>query len=167
MASTRTGLEKAALFAEISGGIAVVVSVIYLALQISDNNLLLRSQSHYNALEVLQRPFEVMLESDSLSEALHDCGLNPYAVPESVWPRCSTYYFMQANGWEYTYYQQLDDAVPPELWLGVEGYMADQARTNAGWVRFWEETALGFGEPFRSYIDERIRENPAYGQQDD
>ena len=46
-------LERTALIAEIFGGCAVVVSVIYLALQISDNNRLLRSQSHYNALEVL------------------------------------------------------------------------------------------------------------------
>ena len=163
----RTGLEKVALFAEIFGGIAVVVSVIYLAYQISDNNRLLRSQSHYNALEVLQRPWELTLESDSLSGALHDCGRKPYEAAEAVWPRCSNYYFMQANGWEYTYYQQLDDAVPPELWLGVDGYMADQARTNAGWVRFWKETAFGFGEPFRSYIDKRIRDNPAYARQRD
>jgi len=66
-------LHHAALIAEILGGLAVVVSVIYLALQIADNNRLLRSQSHYNALEVMQRPFEVMLESDTLADLLHEC----------------------------------------------------------------------------------------------
>ena len=160
--TSQGNLERAALIAEVLGGIAIIVSVIYLAIQLSDNNRLLRSQSHYNALEVLQRPFEVMLESDSLAEVLDQCGDQPYDVGDSHWSRCANYYFMQANGWEYTYYQNLDDAVPPELWIGVDGYMENEARTNTGWARFWEETALGFGEPFRSYIDERIRENPAY-----
>ncbi len=164
MTTHRTGLEKAALIAEVLGGVAVVISVIYLAVQISDNNRILRSQTHHSALEALQRPFEMMLESDSLAGELVLCRSDPYAVSEAIWTRCHNYYFMQANGWEYTYYQQNDEALPPSFWPGVDGYMASEARTNPGWVRFWKETADGFGQPFRSYIDERIRENPAYGR---
>ena len=164
MTTNRTRLEKAALIAEVLSGIAVVVSVIYLAVQISDNTRILRSQTHYSALEALQRPFEMMLESDSLAEQLIICRNNPYEVAEFVWTRCHNYYFMQANGWEYTYYQELDEALPPSLWPGVNGFMGSQARTNPGWVRFWEESADGFGQPFRSYIEQRIRENPAYGE---
>lgn len=43
MSNDRSRLENAALIAEVLGGIAVVVSVIYLAMQISDNNRLLCS----------------------------------------------------------------------------------------------------------------------------
>jgi hypothetical protein len=164
MTTPRTGLEKAALIAEVLGGVAVVVSVIYLGVQISDNTKTLRSQTHYSALEALQRPFEMMLESDLLSQQLVLCRDGPYSVEESVWARCHNYYFMQANGWEYTYYQEVDEALPPSLWPGVDGYMGNEARTNPGWVRFWEESSDGFGEPFRSYIEQRIQENPAYGQ---
>ena len=60
-------------------------------------------------------------------------------------------------------YQELDEALPPSLWPGVDGYMAQQARTNPGWVRLWRESADGFGDPFRSYIEEHIQQNPAYG----
>ena len=155
-------LERAALIAEILGAIAVVLSVIYLAVQISDNNRLLRSQAHFNALEVSSRPFEFLIESETLSGLLQRCSANPYEIDEANWSRCSMYYFMQVNGWEYTYYQNLDDAVPPELWVGADGYFSNEARTNAAWVRFWEETAIGFGNPFRSYIEDRIQENPAY-----
>jgi len=157
-------LERAALIAEVLGGFAVVVSVIYLALQISDNNRLLRSQSHYNALEVLQRPFEIMLENADLAEILQQCNDDPYDVSDVIWSRCTNYIFMQANGWEYTYYQNLDDAVPPSLWVGVDGYFNNEARTKAGWVRFWAETEAGFGEPFRSYLENHIEENSAYSE---
>ena len=162
MKQGRGRLETAALIAEVFGGVAVVISVIYLGLQISDNNRLLRSQSHYNALEAAQHPFALKLSSDSLSAEVHQCDQDPFAVAESTWERCSIYYFMQANGWEYTYLQHEDKAVPTSLWIGLDGYMASQASSNPGWVRFWEETALGFGEPFRSYIEERVRKNPAY-----
>ena len=155
-------LERAALIAEVVGGLAVLVSVIYLAIQISDNNRLLRSQSHYNALEVLQRPFEVMLESDELAAHLESCSANPYEVSDVIWSRCVNYVFMQANGWEYIYYQHFDEAVLEAVFTGADGYMASQARTNPTWARFWIETTEGFGEPFRSYVDDRIRENPAY-----
>lgn len=159
-------LENAALAAEILGAIAVVISVVYLSLQITDNTRMLRSQSHYNAMEIAQRPFELLLESDSLSVVLEQCDNDPYEVEPAQWSRCGTYYFMQANGWEYTYYQNLDEAIPPELWVGVDGYFGGLASSNRGWVRFWEETAHAFGEPFRTHIDERIRENPGYNSPD-
>ena len=61
-----TKLERWALFAEIAGAFAVVLSVAYLALQVSDNNRLLRSQAHFNALSLGQRPLEMMVENENL-----------------------------------------------------------------------------------------------------
>jgi len=154
-------LERAALFAEIIGGIAVVVSVIYLALQISDNNRLLRSQSHYNTLDIIQRPFEAMMESDSLAQAIHRCNTEPYEVDESVWLQCSNYYMMLFNGIEYVYYQNLAGTVPPEFWEGGNGYFTAEAAANAGYARFWKETDHAFAKPYHSYVEERINSNPA------
>ena len=155
-------------YGEFVGAIAVVATLVYLAIQVRHsreatvaNNRLLRSQSHYNALEACQRPLEIMLVSESLAEILVRCDKAPYEVEESDWSRCVNYFVMQANGWEYTYYQHLDEAVPPSLWLGVDGYMSNEARTKKGWVRFWQETVEGFAEPFRSHVEEHIQSNPA------
>ena len=155
-------LERAALIAEIIGGTAVVISVIYLALQISDNNRLLRSQAHYNALEVLQHPLEVMLESDSLADSLFQCDYHPREVSDSLWTRCSNYYLMQLNGWEYTFYQNIDETLPPELWMGVTGYLGIEVQSKAGYARFWEESSIAFGDPFHSYVEEYIQRNSAF-----
>jgi hypothetical protein len=54
-------LEYWALIAEIAGAIAIVVSVIYLGVQIRANTKVLRSQAHYNALSLAQRPFEMAI----------------------------------------------------------------------------------------------------------
>jgi hypothetical protein len=158
----RSRLERVALVAEIAGGVAVVISVVYLAFQIADNNKLLRSQAHYNALELAQRPFELMVATEDLAKIVFECDRHPHDVPESNWQRCKNYYFMQLNSWEYFYYQHLDKAIPPELWGGADGYFTDQVGTKAGYVRFWKETAIGFDEPFRSYARERIESNPSF-----
>ncbi len=160
--SDKDRLARLALIAEVAAGVAVVISVVYLAVQISGNNRLLRSQAHYNALELTQRPFEMMVTTKDLAKIVFECDSNPYEVAESEWQRCKNYYFMQLNGWEYVYYQHLDEAIPPELWGGVESYFADQVRSKPGYVRFWKETALAFDEPFGSHARERVERNPGF-----
>lgn len=147
-----TKLERWALIAEIAGGIAIVLSVVYLALQISDNNRLLRSQAHYNALSLGQRPFEMILENESLSKVMISCNSDPVSVGPADWERCSKYYFMQFNSWEYFYYQHADGSIPPQLWRGADAYFKQEVLTNSGFARFWSEGQIAFDAPFRSYV---------------
>lgn len=155
-------LEKAALVAEIIGGAAVVISVAYLAVQLADNNRLMRSQAHYNALEIAQRPFETLIEDGSLAGALERCESSPREVVSEDWKRCSTYYFMQANAWEYLYYQNRDGTIPSEFWGGSDSYFSGEAANNPAWVRLWAEVADAFGEPFRSHMEKSIHANPRF-----
>jgi len=155
-------LERAVQIGELLTGIAVMVSVIFLAVQLSDNNRLLRSQTHFNALEVSQRPMELLLENDTLAVLMHQCDIDPGSIPVGSWSRCAAYYFMTLNAWEYTFYQYRDDAVPFELWVGLDNAMSYEVKSKAGMARFWTEMSGAFGEPFRSYVDARVRENPAY-----
>jgi hypothetical protein len=148
-----TKLEQWALFAEIAGAVAVVLSVAYLALQVSDNNRLLRSQAHYNALELGQRPLEIMLENESLAVVLVSCETAPATVDQVGWERCSNYYLMQFNSWEYFYYQHDDQSIPPQLWRGADAYFKQKVATNLGYARFWSESQIAFDEPFRSYVN--------------
>jgi len=147
---TKAKLENVALIAQIAGAVAVVVSVINLGRQISDNTKLLRSQAHYNALSLAQRSLEMMVENESLAGVVTQCDADPNAVAATIWARCANYYFMQFNAWEYMYYQHRDGSIPPQLWLGADAYFKMLVETKPGYVRFWAETASAFDEPFRS-----------------
>ena len=147
-----TKLERWALFAEIAGAFAVVLSVAYLALQVSDNNRLLRSQAHYNALSLGQRPFEMMLENENLADVIFQCNSDAQTVDPPIWIRCSNYFFMQFNSWEYFYYQHIDGSIPPQLWRGADAYFKQMVRTSSGYARFWSEGQIAFDEPFHSYV---------------
>lgn len=151
MSGEHLKLKKWALIAEIGGAAAVVLSVIYLAVQVSDNNRLLRSQAHYNALELAQGPFEMLVADAQLAQTITQCDSDPSAVDRVVWERCATYYFIQFNGWEYLYYQNIDGSIPPQLFRGADAEYRHYIRTRPGYKRFWTEYEIGFDEPFRSY----------------
>ena len=153
----RIHLETCARIAEIAGAIAVVVSVIYLAVQINDNTKLLRSQAHYNAINLGQRPLELMVENQDLADVVINCDSDPNRVSAANWLRCGNYYFMQFNAWEYFYYQHDDAAIPNELWIGADAYYRSMVATNAGFRQSWEEIEGTFDEPFRSYVTEEFK----------
>ena len=66
---------------------------------------------------------------------------------------------MQANAWEYLYYQNRDGTIPPEFWIGSDSYFSGEAVNNPAWLRLWGEVADAFGEPFRSHIKRSIDTN--------
>ena len=68
----RTVLEYWSLLAGIASALAIMVSVIHLALQIHDNTRLLRSQAHSNALVVGQRPIELMVANQGLARIMQE-----------------------------------------------------------------------------------------------
>ena len=96
----KTTLEYWALVAEIAGAIAVVLSVIYLALQIGANTKVLRSQAHYSALSLAQRPFEMAIADQGLADLIETSYASPEKLSEGQWFRCGNYLFMQFNSWE-------------------------------------------------------------------
>jgi hypothetical protein len=158
---TKPTLATWALIAEIASAVALVVSVVYLARQITDNTRLLRSQTHFNALTLAQRPLEIMVENESLAGAVIQCDANPDAIAAASWERCLNYYFMQFNAWEYMYYQNRDESIPRELWNGADAYFKMLVETKPGYVRFWAEAGTAFDEPFRSYADDEFGRRPA------
>jgi len=137
--------------------LAVTLIAIYRQLrtqqrQIRDNTKLLRSQAHYNALLLAQRPWEILIENERLASVINVGFVAPEALSDDDWTRCSGYMFMHFNGWEYQYYQHRDDSIPKELWVGADAYYRSLVQTRPGLGRFWSENQLSFDEPFRSYV---------------
>ena len=152
----RTTLEYWALITEITGAVAIVASVIYLGVQIRANTKAVRSQAHYNALSLAQRPFEMAIADQNLADLIETSYASPEKLSEQQWFRCGNYLFMQFNSWEYLYYQNRDSSIPTQLWVGADAYFRDLVATKPGLKKFWSEYQHAFDDPFRNY--ERVRE---------
>ena len=129
-------------------------------LQMRENTKVLRSQAHYNALTLLQRPWELLIEDVGLSVIVNSGYANPEALSETEWARFSAYTFMQFNGWEYCYYQYRDGSIPKELWVGTDNTLRAWIETKPGLARFWSEARISFDEPFRSEVDQQFARKP-------
>ena len=121
-------------------------------LQMHENTKLLRSEAHHNALSLLQRPWEVLIENEGLATVVTRASATPEAVSEIDWARFSAYSFMQFNGWEYCYYQSRDGSIPKELWVGADATFKSWIETKPGLARFWSESHASFDEPFHSHV---------------
>lgn len=54
--------------ADILAAVGVLISLLYLGIQVADNNKFLRSQAHYNALELNINPMVAVISDDELAE---------------------------------------------------------------------------------------------------
>jgi len=153
MTSRKERIEVIALVAEIVGAVAVVISVVYLAMQVSEGNKELRSQSHYNALSLGSRPFEIELENAELAHIIRIGYDRPEELSEDEWYRFTQYQVMAFNAWEYYFYEYEKNAIPEQLWIGANAYYVENTSTKPGLWRFWTEYEHIYGEPFHSYVE--------------
>ena len=154
MAIQKERIEYFALLAEIVGALGVIISVVYLAVQVGDGNKELRAQNHHDSLSLAQRSME-MLITDKEIAALYLAGKElPNNLSEVDNVRLEYFYFLTLNAWEFSYYQNKDGAVPPELWIGQDGWMRSEIRTSPALRAAWVTLQSSFAEPFRSYANE-------------
>ena len=142
-------------------GVAIYRQLRVQQLQIHDNTKLLRSQAHYNAMLLAQRPWELLIENEVLASVMNVAYATPEALNADDWSRCSAYMFMQFNAWEYFYYQHRDGSIPKELWVGADAYYKALVATKPGYARFWSESQTGFDEPFRADTTREFAKNSA------
>ncbi len=150
---SRESLELAALTAEVIGAVAVLITLAFLAVQIADNNKLLESQAYFNFLEVAHHPIAMPVQDPEFNTLLQKCTQIPHETTVDEWERCSSFYFIMYNSWEYTYYQDGNDALPKGLHVGADAYFRGFL-SKPGYRRFWPEYREAYGEPFRSYVEE-------------
>jgi hypothetical protein len=160
MRISKERLEYYALCAEIIGAAAVILSVIYLAIQINENTTELQNQGYYNALMMAQRPLEIEVASPELSALVVRGYADPELLSPAEWERFSKHQFIFFNGWEYLYYSDQTESIPKNLWIGADAYFRGLIQTHHGLRRFWSEFQEAYAEPFNAYVDAVYAEYP-------
>ena len=138
--------------ADILAAAGVLISLLYLGIQVADNNKFLRSQAHYNALELNINPMVAVISDDELAELLVSCDRGLADLTEGQIRQCDFYYFVLFNTWEYIYYQNIDEALPEAFWEGADAYYSNELENTQGFRIFWEKYESAFAKPFKSHV---------------
>jgi len=147
-----------ASLAEIIAAIGVMISVIYLAIQVNHSNTEARLQTHNDTLTLMHAPIQQFLALPELAEIVRIGGANPDSLTEAEWFKYSYYYMMQFNMYDYLYLAYLDGAAVPSLWIGTDASWRNLLQTEPGIRRVWREWRHGFADPFQSYVDSLVGE---------
>lgn len=152
-------LEQFASLAEIIGGLAVVTSLIYLAIQIRQNTQTIKSATLLGNTEIWSN-----LLLDLASEHNIKAYLAGSLGSAEIKPREFTQFFLQCRvlfvSFEHQYYQYSNGSLDEETYKGYERSIANQLLAYPGFRLYWKMCREHFSPVFVEYLDAVIANTP-------
>lgn len=142
--------EAVSAVAEILGAIAVVVTLIYLAIQIRQSTKVARSATRQAIAESAAQLGADMLENSGMAEIFvkHFNGEELSAVEElRLQARC----YRDMRHWENVHYQVSQGLVTKDQWSGFRKNLASLL-TLPVYRRYWEHESEHFSQDFRTEV---------------
>ena len=150
-------LEQLANIGEFIGGIAVIASIIYLAIQIRQNTKLVKSST---LATNTQNWSSMLVNLASLDKS--DAYMNGMLGKEDISPAQFLQFIQIARAmlvsFETQYHQYLEGALDKQIYLGYERACRDQILAFPGFQMVWKITRDGFSPQFAELVDRLIGE---------
>jgi hypothetical protein len=151
-----------AAWGEFLGGIAVVVSLIYLASQIRQNSRLMQISSTVTLGESDIAICQMLVNDSEISRIFRQGTEDRESLPEAERDRFDAWVDMIMRIFQRSYFIAQDGALKPAIWQG-------EKRGNA-WIiqqpgsrQWWDENRNFYSDEFGSFLDGLIREGEAAG----
>lgn len=147
-------LKKAALVAEVIGAAAVVISLIFVGVQVAQSNALAREAAEQKQIEAIGNLSRIVAENPFLSEAMAKAEAGETLTPGEMVGFTSLDIYAQRT-WEALYFQYQAGRVDPELWEAHrELARAIQNRPISQSV--WVQSKQFFSKSYRDFRDSEV-----------
>ena len=148
-------LNDLANLGQIIGAIAVVISLIYVALSIRQNTSAIRSATAQSVHEHFANWYQTFATDPSLVE-VGVKGLKDYAsLSETEKARFVSTFMAFLSYGQNAFLKWRQGLLSPSLWLGWEQVLMNLLGAPGG-KALWKERAYLFGEEFRRYVEEDL-----------
>ncbi len=149
-----------AAWGEFIGGIAVVVSLVYLASQIRQNSRLLRT-STASASSSVQNDASSLIVQDPEVARIYGAGLTDRSsLSEVDRQRFDALVGMWVGGWNQEFQFSIDGVISPSVWESRTRIMRWFLH-QPGFQHWWSEWRRNFDDEFGDFVDSLIREAEA------
>lgn len=154
-----TQLESLANLGEIIGAIAVVVSLIYLAVQVRQNTHAQQTENYSRALDRVAA-MQSTLSQDSETSAIFSKGvadpsdLRPTERLQFTWAMYELF-----GAFEFMFLASKTKAIPEEVWQRWSSAVAWWL-TFPGVQTWWKIRPIPFTDSFTLYVESLLRSNP-------
>ena len=144
---------------EFVGAVAVVVSLIYLAVQVRQNTISQQTENYTRALDRISAQ-QSQLERDGkfammLSRGVRDAkSITPEERVQFTWA-----FYEIFGAFEFMFHAAKNNAIPEEVWNRWE-LTIDFWLSFPGVVTWWEVRPAPFTDSFTAFVDSAITDNP-------
>lgn len=151
-------LEQAYYIGELIATVAVITSLIYVAIQIRQNTSIIKLNAAQNLSHELREALSLLVSDSELSDihlrAMHDI--------KDLVPREKFRFYMFLNNvfrvYESAYYQNAQGAVDRAVWIGMLGNM-NATKAMSGYRAFWNDRKSIFNEEFQEFYESELTGN--------
>jgi len=152
-------LEQAYYIAELVTALAVVISLIYVGIQIRQNTHAIKLNSAQNLSHELRESLALLVSDAELSDihlrAMRDVGC--LAAVEKF------RFYMFLNNvfrvYESAHYQKMQGTVDPSVWAGIHGNI-NATKSTSGYQAFWRDRKNIYSREFQAFYDNEVTGNP-------
>ena len=143
--------EALGIIGDFVGGIGVVVTLIYLAIQVRENTHSLHANTHQSLLDSMNRILESLTDNADLAEILvkSENGLSHLSPIELS--RYEHLYDRYFTTFEHAYVLNSRGIIPPELWLVWKSEYIGIVLTS--FLAYWDEEKVNYLPDFVKEVD--------------
>ena len=145
------GLRKWALVAELVAAAGVIVSLVFVGLQLMQGNALAREAAEQKQIEAIGNLFRIVAESPFLSEAIAKAEAGETLTPGEMVGFTSLDTYAQRT-WEALYFQYRAGRVDPELW-DAHRELARAIQNRPISQAVWAQQKQFFSKSYRDFRD--------------
>lgn len=148
-------LDQIANVAEISAAALIIVSLIYVGIQIKQNTETLKLSTAHNTAEDLSAPYLLIAERGELADIFFR-GLQDLEALEPVERvRFYAYFHKFFRTYENAYYQFTRGALEAEPFEGISQQLV-LLKTLPGVQTYWQDRKNWYNKTFQEYVDNEI-----------
>lgn len=153
-------LEQVYFISQIIAGAAVIVSLIYVGLQLKQNTRAMKQDSVKNIIESLRDATANLSQSEDKAEIAFAAFANPSSLTGAQKFRSYVMFQNLLSAFELVHFQQTEGALEEHHWSGQQQYLIDICKFS-GMQEYWAARNTWFRPDFREYMDEVILPGPA------
>ncbi len=152
-------LEQYAAIGEFVGGIGVVITLVYLALQIRQNTKTVRSSTLAANSQIwsgmMMNTLDPAVMSAYLQGSLGETEMEPENFARFLFT-CRAYFVNMESQW----YQYKSGTLEAEIYLGYERSLLNQMLAFKGIRRYWKMFSNEFSPEFSAYVESLLASSP-------
>jgi hypothetical protein len=143
---------------EIGASLVIVVSLIYVGLEISQNTVAIQQTSYQSVQEAMQSTELALATNPELLKIVMKAETAPLEVSALEWRRFTHVAFSRIGSWEYLFLARQDSAISEAQWEAFDPFFST-LMCRPGYRVFWQKNHLSFTSYFGNHVDAKLASN--------